>query len=58
MYWVKDVVLSPMTNKKYRVILDDGSYVDLDIKIMRIIFNINQNNEEKDFGIVGTIIPI
>ena len=28
MHWVKDIVLSPLKNKKYRILFNDGKHID------------------------------
>ncbi len=34
MHWVKDVVISPLKTKKYRVIFKDGSQLDHVVAVM------------------------
>lgn len=44
MNWIKDVVLSPLKNKKYRIIFNDGTHVDYGHKNYEDFL---QHNDEK-----------
>jgi len=56
MNWVKDIVISPLKTKKYRVIFKDGSHLDYGAAGMSDYLIHQDEKEESDFIIVSRII--